>query len=227
MIKPFSLFTISNLIFKYSKIIHEKEVKIYDYIPFYWKHIPLASILILIFVSGFFLPNYLETVSKNTIIEETDSINEDITETSFVVLEKIDQISKSLANSPFLKESLANMSPDNDPAIAKMLNSYKNSFDISLVCVLDMNGRIVYYSNYPDRDFSKKKNIYKENSKFFEHLKGWIKKGFIRDYNYINKGIFYSASIIDSSKYGRVGIVVVKGSVLSIVRELNKSGKFL
>ncbi|MDR3285743.1 MAG: PAS domain S-box protein [Holosporales bacterium] len=116
------------------------------------------------------------------------------------------------------------MSPDNDPVIAKMLNSYKNSFGISLVCVLDMNGRIVYYSNYPDRNFSKKKNIYNENAKFFEHLKGWIKKGFIRDYNYINKGNFYSASIINSSKYGKVGIVVVKDSVLSIVKELNKVG---
>jgi hypothetical protein len=54
IIKAVSLFIISNLIFKYSKIIHEKEVKIYDYIPFYWKHMPLASILVFIFVSGFF-----------------------------------------------------------------------------------------------------------------------------------------------------------------------------
>ncbi|MDR1433743.1 ATP-binding protein [Candidatus Endomicrobiellum devescovinae] len=218
-----SVFAISNLIFKYFKILKEKNVKIYDYIPFYWKHIPLASILVLLFLLGFFFSNYLETDAKKTIIENTDSASTDILVTSSIIFEKIDQISKSLSNSPFLKESLSNPSSDNAPRIAKMLNAYKNSFDVSLVGVLDMDGKIVFYSNYPDMNFSQKNKIYNENAKFFKHLKTLIKnKALIKENSYINDRSFYCAYVINNSIYGKDGIVFVKDSVLGIVKKLNE-----
>ncbi|MDR2399699.1 MAG: PAS domain S-box protein [Endomicrobium sp.] len=222
MVVACSLFVISNLIFKYFKVLREKKVKIYDYVPFYWKHIPLASILFLIFTSGFFFLNYLEITSKNEVIEVVDSITSDLIELSNITFKKIDQLSKTVSRSPSLKEYLYHPSPDLIPNIARMLNAYKDSFGVSLVCVLDMQMEIVFYSNYPDMDFSKKKNIYNENIKFFEHLNVWIKEGSIEDKSYISNGTFYYSSLIDSRRYGKVGIVFIKDSVLNIVKKLNE-----
>jgi PAS domain S-box-containing protein len=216
-----SLFAISNLIFKYFKIIREKKAKIYDYIPFYWRHVPLASLLALVFILGLFFSNYLETSSKKKIIRSTDSMSEDIVATASGIFEKIDQISQSLSSSPFLKDVLHSQIFDNS-CISRMLNSYKNSFNVSLVCILDMKGKILFYSNHPDMDFSKKKEINDENEIFFKHLKTLIDMNKLNKKDgYINGKAFYSTYVIDSNRYGKVGIVVIKDLVDDVVKKLN------
>ncbi|MDR1942660.1 MAG: hypothetical protein LBQ04_00850 [Endomicrobium sp.] len=87
---------------------------------------------------------------------------------------------------------MSNPSYDNAHRIAKILNAYKNSFDVSLLGVLDMDGKVVFYSNYPDMNFSQKNKIYNENAKFFKHLKTLIKnKALIKENSYINDRFFY------------------------------------
>lgn len=225
LISACSLLAVSNLIFKHLKIIREKKAKIYDYIPLYWKHVPLASIFALIFILGLFFSNYSETNSKKTIIRKTDFICADIATTSSVIFKTIDQISKNISNSPFLKETLLNNFNKSQVAnMAKMLNSYKNSFDLSLVCVLDMKGRIVVYSNYPDMDFSKKNELHSENIKFFKHLQKLINNNeLIKETSYINNSFFYSTIIINSSRYAnKLGIVVIKDPIPGVIRKLSK-----
>jgi PAS domain S-box-containing protein len=215
------LFVISNLIFKYFKIIKEKKTKISNYIPFYWRHVPLASILILIFILGLIFSNYLETSSKKKIIKRTHSISNDIVATSSLIFEKIDQVSESLSKIPLLKYSLYTKPFDN-ASIARILNSYKDSFSLSLVCILDMKGEILFYSNHPDMDFSKKKEINDANQNFFKHLKTLINNNKLdRKDNYIYDRAFYSSRIIDSDRYGKLGIVVIKYLLVDVFTKLN------
>jgi PAS domain S-box-containing protein len=216
-----SLFVIANLIFKYFKIIKEKKAKIYNYIPFYWRHVPLASVLVLILILGLIFSNYLEIASKKKIVKRTHSISNDIAATSSLIFEKIDQVSESLSKIPLLKYSLYTKSFDNS-SIARILNSYKDSFSLSLVCILDMKGKILFYSNHPDMDFSKKKEINDANQNFLKHLQALINNNKLgKKDNYINDKTFYSSSIIDSDRYGRLGIVVIKYSLADIFTKLN------
>ncbi|MDR2437734.1 MAG: PAS domain S-box protein, partial [Endomicrobium sp.] len=154
-------------------------------------------------------------------IKRADLVSNDIVSTSSFIFEKIDQISESLSKTPLLKYSLYSKTFDG-ANIARMLNSYKDSFAVSLVSILDMKGKLLFYSNHPDMDFSKKKEINDTNKKFFRHLKTLINNNNLdKKDNYINDGFFYSSCIIDSDRYGKLGIVVVKYSLVDISKKLN------
>jgi hypothetical protein len=64
LLSTIAVMSIANLIFKYFKICKEKSIKIYDYIPFIWKHIPIATIISLIFLGGFFFLTILKQTQK-------------------------------------------------------------------------------------------------------------------------------------------------------------------
>ncbi|MDR2395302.1 MAG: PAS domain S-box protein [Endomicrobium sp.] len=213
LLSTIAVMSIANLIFKYFKICKEKSIKIYDYIPFIWKHIPIATIISLIFLGGFFFSNYLETNSKNTVITNADTTTSSIAESVAITLENLNEISDSLSKSPFLKETLAFPSSDKIKPINKMLDGYKNSFNVNLLFALTNNNKIFSFSGYPYQNPSK---IYKENPEFFKYLKKSSKEKNIKKRIFILDKEYYLATTIISRRFGKVGTIVIKANIFTI-----------
>ncbi|MDR1418367.1 MAG: PAS domain S-box protein [Endomicrobium sp.] len=222
--------SIANLIFKFFK---EKFVKLYDYIPFIWKHIPIATIISSIFFGGFVFSNYLETNSKNAIITKANTSISIIAETTAITLENLNKISSSLSKSPFLKETLAFPSLDKIKSINKMFDGYKNSFKVNLIYALTNDNKVCAFSGYP---YQNPKKIYEENKELSEFLKSSSKeKNTKKRIFIIGKTYYLSASVI-SRRFGRVGTVVIKTNINTLKNKIktpddlfiiNQDGKVL
>ncbi|MDR0724154.1 MAG: hypothetical protein LBF23_03095, partial [Endomicrobium sp.] len=140
------IISLANVLFKYFKVYKENFIKIYDYIPFIWKHIPIATTISSILFGGFLFSNYLETNSKNSLITKTNNAISGIAETTAITLENLNEISLSLSRSPFLKEALAFPSLDKRKSINKMFDGYKNSFEVDLIYALTNNNKVFAFS---------------------------------------------------------------------------------
>ncbi|MCL1971919.1 MAG: ATP-binding protein [Endomicrobia bacterium] len=141
------VFSIGAVVFKYYKVSHEKHVRIYDYLPVYWRHIPIGSILFMVLVGGLFFAMYLENYSINNIEKNSRNTVSNIAGTITSKLAKADQISLALSQTPFLVEGMLHPEESNRNTINKMLETYRRIFDVSVIFTMNNAGNIVFYSD--------------------------------------------------------------------------------
>jgi PAS domain S-box-containing protein len=209
---------IANLIFKYFKRLSENTIKIYDYIPSYWRHIPLLTIFISIFAICFFISNFLETNAINKIIKNADIIVSDTAENVSSHLKTSDQISACLSNLLSLQETLTHPLMSNIDVLNNKINNYKRTFGVLLIFVLDNKGKIVSNSSYLENGSVNK--IYLENESFFKQFELEKKNKTFSEKMFIEGKGYYSSSIINSKIYGKLGIVVVKEDISKLENKL-------
>lgn len=214
------VFIIASLIFTYFKVALEKKGKIYEYIPLYWRHIPIGSILFVVLVAGMFFSMYLENSYKNGIIKNSQTVVSSISETISARLSKSDQISAALSRSPYIKEALSFPLTANRTVVDAMFASYASSFNVYIIFALNNEGSVVFSSDSSQKDFLSGINF--QNRQYFTEAKGkGLSKTFTKSFFDENEG-YYSSSRIDHVKRGYAGVLVVRDDMEDIAAKLKQ-----
>lgn len=213
------VFLVGSLVFKYFKTAHEKSVKIYEYMPVYWRHIPIGSILFVVLISGMFLSIYYENKTKNTIAKSSDAIVNSVAESISLKFSKSDQLSLALSNSHFIRDAVSSPSKYSKAIINKVFDNYAKIFKVSEVFAVNLKGDIVFHSNFLKDSSGKRVNI--SNKTYFSQAlsKGNAKffaKGFIGS----KEGYFSSNIIKTFGRNSKAGVLIVKDDMEDIKEKL-------
>lgn len=214
------VFFIASLVFKYFKVSHEKNVRIYDYMPVYWRHIPIGSMLFAILVGGLFFTMYLENYSRNSIKKDAGAAVMSVAETITAQLNKSDQISDVIANSPFVKDNMPNPGEKTKNAVNAILEDYRKAFNAAAVLTADKEGEIIFHS-----EISQEKNPLKINVKyrpyFTQALNGRHGSSFSRSFSGTGQSYFSAHPVLNKEKEA-VGAVIVQENIGAIVSKLRR-----
>ncbi|MCL2390910.1 MAG: PAS domain S-box protein, partial [Endomicrobia bacterium] len=203
-----NVFAVAAVSFRHFKSLYEQKIKIYDFIPFYWKHIPLASILFIILISGVFVSFYFEVKVKKSVAENADSVVSGLSETLLSRLSKTDQISEALAKSVFIAESVSPSFKGDRSLVDKVLENYRNIFKVSSIFILDKYGDIIYASDYKYEKELKRVNL-KNSPLFYETQTKGRSRVFTKNVPGENGESYYASTKINNSD----GVIVVKNSI--------------
>ncbi len=211
---------IASLVFKYFKVALEKKVRIYEYLPLYWRHIPIGSILFTVLIAGMFLSMYLENNYKNGIISNSRTVVSGITENISSRLSKSDQISAALSHSPYIREAISFPLDANRAVVDSMFESYAKNFNVYIIFALDNEGKILFTSNSLDRDSLDDINF--KNKQYFTEAKTkGSSKTFTKSF-FSEKEGYYSSNRIDNVKSGPAGVLVVRDDMEDIEAKLKQ-----
>ncbi|MDR1696531.1 MAG: PAS domain S-box protein [Endomicrobium sp.] len=203
-----AVFFIAAMSFRHFKFLYEQQIRIYDFMPFYWKHIPLASIVFVILVSGLSVSFYAEGRVKKEVARDADNIISGLSETLSARISKTEQISEALAKSVFLKEAVSHSFSGDKNSVDEILEEQRNTFKVAAIFVLDENGDAVYASENGYGERFQTVNL--KNSLFFSEAQA---NGTARLFTKNVPGepgeSYYAAAKINGSG----GIAVVKNSI--------------
>lgn len=208
IIAAIAVFVIANVLFKYFRTLHEKRIKIYDYIPSFWKKIPLGAIIFAVLALGLFISYKLEINTKNSLIKNNNDIVSSVSETISARFSKAEQLSNALGSSPFLKEALSYPSRANITVLNNMFKEYKDSFQVSSIFAVNNKGDIIFTSDYYRESELSKINV-KDMSFFFETLEKETSKVFTKSFFESDKS-FFASIIVQGVKLSTVGVLVVR-----------------
>lgn len=215
------VFFIGAQVFKYFKVSHEKHVRIYDYIPVYWRHIPIGTILFIVLVGGLFFAMYLENYSRENIEKNSKAVVETIAETVSTKLNKSDQISKALSRTPFIRESMSDPDGSDGVSVNRMLEDYCRIFKISMIFTANNEGDIEAYSNLVyDFDLL---NINIKYRPYFTSAQNNVHGSiFANSLIGIKQSYFASEPIMHTDDGTIAGVLVIRDDVEDIVSKLQQ-----
>ncbi len=214
------VFMAASLIFRYFKVSHEKNVRIYDYIPLYWRHVPIGAILFAVLFVGMFFSMYLENNSKSAIAKNSDAVVTSIAENVISRLSKADQLGYSLSISPYIQEILTYPERINKTPINTMLESYARSFNVSLIFILNNKGDMVLHSNLGGGVSSYEVN-FKNRPYFAEAKRAGKSKVFTKGFFGAKEG-YYASNIILNTHASPAGVLVVKDDLEDVSKKMRK-----
>jgi PAS domain S-box-containing protein len=214
------VFVIASKVFKFFKVSYEKNIKIYDYMPLYWRHIPIGSILFAVLVGGLFFSIYLENHSRGNIEKSSKAVVSAIAESVSSKLSRADKVSLALSKTPFVKESMSNPSPANKTLINNMFEDYCKTFGVLMIFTVDNDGRVVFYSekleelalletNMKHRPYFTEAQSMKHGSVFVRNLSG-------------ARQSYFSSDTIDGANNDAVGIIVVQEDIDDVISKLKQ-----
>jgi len=216
-----TVFVIAALSFQQFKSLYEKRIRIYDFMPLYWKRVPLAAILFVVLISGLFLSAYVEVKAKKAVAANADNVISGISEIFAARLVKIDQVNEALIKTFLIKEAV---NPDSDierNIVDGMLESYKNIFKAASIFTLDINGKLLFTSEYNTEKNLRRMN-FKNRPFFTEAKKNGKARVFTKDESDNKSESYYASSAVDNVKGVKSGFVVVKDSMNDFSEMLQK-----
>jgi len=214
------VFWLAASIFRFFKVSHEKHVKIYDYMPFYWRHIPIGTILFAVLVGGLFFSMYLENYSRSGIERNSHSVVAGVTENIKAKLETSDELSGVLSGIRILAGAMEKSESADNAAINKLLDDFVSGFGVSAIFAVDNSGNVIFHSNLSAYPEILNSNL-RHTAYFTEAQRKKYGETFARSVSDSGQS-YYSSSRIEGRDGSPLGVLVVKDNIEDVEARLRQ-----
>ena len=214
------IFSIASRIFNYFKVSHEKHTKIYEYMPVYWRYIPIGSILFAVMVTGMFFSMYLENYSRKNIEEKSQAVVAGVSEIVAAKLSKADEISKSLSQTPFIREAMSYPLAANRGVVNSMFENFTGAFSVSMIFTINNSGQVVFYSDLM-KDLDLINTNFKYRPYFISAENEKPGRVFAKSF-FDSKQSYYSSKPVYHVKSGMAGVIVIKEDIDDIMAKIQQ-----
>ncbi len=185
----------------------------------------VAISLIIMFLLGWLITNYLGKIAFNEIDYKDQEFSTLLTGDMSRFLIGVQDLSQLLSGSPSVIQLLQDENPENLEAANLVLDRYKNTADIDITFIINRDGTVVASSNRNSAE-----NLVGNNYIFRSYFSGAMagKQSSMFAYGITTKKPgYFTGTPIRNNNGEIIGVVVVKGSLVKIAKNLYKDGVML